>query len=249
MKFLKSVSLVLVFVMLTALFGCTAVDGNLAVSSESESTSSVSEASSSPQTDDENPKITSLDTKMSKYFDISYFDEENYANIYLDKEFRIKAQIDKSDFSLPTTMRRFIENGWNLVEGSDYDANSLVFANDIIELDFVNENGAELTALLYNSSNASIYLSECNIVKIHYENDYVTNKTDYIKFNVNGITNTAAISDIISTLGTPSHFYKKNENNYYFDYFLDKNDRRNKIRVYVNLSEDLITAIEFANYK
>ena len=58
-----------------------------------------------------------------------------------------------------------------------------------------------------------------------------------------------AITDIIDTLGTPSHFYGIADNNYYLDYFISENDRRNGITVYINPSEDSITAVEFSYYK
>ena len=46
-----------------------------------------------------------------------------------------------------------------------------------------------------------------------------------------------------------NHFYKKTEKAYYFDYFVKKSDRRNKIRIYVNLEDDAVTAVEFSDYK
>ena len=58
-----------------------------------------------------------------------------------------------------------------------------------------------------------------------------------------------AITDVIDTLGTPSHFYKVSDNSYYLDYFATKKDRRNGITVYINPAEDSITAIEFSFYK
>ena len=58
-----------------------------------------------------------------------------------------------------------------------------------------------------------------------------------------------AITDIINTLGTPSHFYAVSETSYYLDYFITKRDRRNGITVYINPVDDNITAIEFSFYK
>ena len=63
------------------------------------------------------------------------------------------------------------------------------------------------------------------------------------------MTNTSVITDVVDVLGTPSHFYKKTEKAYYFDYFVKKSDRRNKIRIYVNLEDDAVTAVEFSDYK
>lgn len=50
-----------------------------------------------------------------------------------------------------------------------------------------------------------------------------------------------AITDIIDTLGTPSHFYGISENNYYLDYFISRDDRRNGITVYIDPANDSIT--------
>ena len=58
-----------------------------------------------------------------------------------------------------------------------------------------------------------------------------------------------AITDVINTLGTPSHFYKVSDNLYYLDYFITKKDRRNGITVYINPNEDNIVSIEFSYYK
>ena len=71
----------------------------------------------------------------------------------------------------------------------------------------------------------------------------------YNEFSVNGVNNKMAITDIIDTLGTPSHFYGLAENNYYLDYFISKDDRRNGITVYIDPTNDSVTAIEFSYYK
>ncbi len=239
MKYIKTLSLVLIFVFVLSLCGCKVPDETYGVESDAKGTQSQENSVS---------KITSLDNKMSKYFDISVFDEENYADIYLGKKFEINAVYANSYFSVPTTIEEIAKSGWKLVDGSDYDDNSLVYAKETVELVFENTNGAKITALFYNSSNSSIRLANCDIVKFNINNGYLKNKKKYFQFNVSGITNTAVVTDIINILGTPSHFYKKTENTYYFDYFLEKRDRRNKIRIHIDLEDDAVTEIEFSNY-
>ncbi len=245
MNFIKITALSLAIIFMFGLCGCNKVDKNFGVVSETDTTESVKDNKSN----EELPEITSLDNKMAKYFDISRFDEENYADIYLGKKYEIKAEYAGTVFEVPTTLEAITVNGWQLVSGSDYDENSLVYARESIELKFKNQDGAEIVALFYNSSNSSVRLSKCDIVKFHIDNQYLKNKKDYDEFNINGVVNTSVVTDIIEVLGTPSHFYKKSENSYYFDYFLQKRDRRNKIRIYVDLEDDVVTAVEFAKYK
>lgn len=243
MKFIKYVAFIMALILMLTTIGCSKVDNDYGVSSEAlADTESVQSLQSLPE-------VYSLDNKMSKYFDISLFDEENYANIYLGRNFKIKANYSGSEFVFPITMEDIAKNGWHLVSGSDYDENSLVYAKETVDLYFTNEEGAKIWALFYNSSNSSVRLSKCNIAKFRIENNYFKTKEKYHKFNVNGITNTTVITDIIQILGTPSHFYQMTEDTYYFDYFLQKRDRRNKIRVYINLTDDSVTAVEFSCYK
>jgi hypothetical protein len=231
----------LVMVFLLTLTACKKADQKYGVESE---TSDVSSAKSTSL-----PEISSLDDKMPKYFDISQFDEENYADIYLGKKYEIKANFVGTDFELPTTLNDLSLDGWFLKFGSDYNGDSLIYAKETVELVIQNQNKAVATALFYNSSNSSVRLSECDIVKLRFNNNFSKKTEDYDEFNINGVTNTSVITDVIGTLGIPSHFYKKTENTYYFDYFLYKRDRRNKIRVYVNLEKDHITAVEVSKYK
>lgn len=242
MKFIKQISLLLIALLMLSFCSCQKVDKNYGVEDEVVS----SDASSAKGTS--LPEISSLDSKMSKYFDISLFDEENYADNYLGKKYEIKANFAGTDFSLPTTMADIYLQGWQLKAGSDYDENSLIYAKETIELVFENEDGASITALFYNSSNFSVRLSNCEIVKLRFGNNYYKNNKDFDEFNVNGVTNKSVITDVILTLGTPSHFYEKTKNSYYFDYFLHKRDRRNKIRIYVDLEDDAVTAVEVSKY-
>ena len=92
-------------------------------------------------------------------------------------------------------------------------------------------------------------MKKCNIVKLRIDNNFFQNTEKYNDFSVNGVINKIANTDIIDTLGTPSHFYGLAENNYYLDYFISKDDRRNGITVYIDPTNDSVTAIEFSYYK
>lgn len=235
------ISVLLVF----SIAACSPVDDDYGVSSENTTENEVQD------TADENidTTIMSLDRVMSNYFDISLFDEENYADIYLGKKFKIKVQFAGDEFSVPMKMSELEKMGWKLADGNAYDENSLIFTYETVEVDFINENGVKIHAQFFNSSRSSKKMADCNIVKFKIENDFYFNHTDYNSFSVNGITNTMAITDIIDTLGTPSHFYKVSDTSYYLDYFITKKDRRNGITVYINPVDDMITAIEFSCYK
>lgn len=201
------------------------------------------------KSDDNGAPIMSSDRVMSKYFDISLFDEENYANIYLGKRFKIDSKFTDDVFEVPTTVEKMNKKGWKLSEGNAYDENSLVFSYETIETVMQDENGVTVKAWFYNSSRSSKKLSECNIVKFLLNNDFYNNTQNFNAFNVNGITNSMAITDVINALGTPSHFYEVSDNLYYLDYFITKKDRRNGITVYINPLEDSIVSIEFSYYK
>lgn len=241
MNLIKGLATLLAVCSILTVAGCRKVDKNYGVPSEND-TSQVNSLESYPE-------VVSLDNIMSKYLDISLYDEENYADIYLEKNFKIKANYDGSEFTVPTTMEELGKNGWTLVSGSDYNDKSYVYAKETVALNFTNPQGAKIWALFYNSSNSSVRLSKCKIAKFRIENnEFKTNEKIY-PFNVCGITNSSVITDIFDLLGSPSHFYQMTEETYYFDYFLQKRDRRNKIRVYVNLTDDSVTAIEFSYYK
>lgn len=241
MKYIKFFTLIVTICLIFS--SCSKVDKNFAV------TSDVNVKSDDSTADQSLPEIMSLDRKMSKYFDISLFDEENYADIYLGKKFVVDATYADTKLTVPTTMETLTNAGWKLPEGSDYDENSLVFAKETVSLNFENSSGAKIHALFYNASNSSVRLLKCRIVKFRIVNNYFKSKKKNFEFNICGITNQSVITDIIHILGTPSHFYQMTEDTYYFDYFLEKRDRRNKIRIYVNLVDDAITEIEFSCYK
>lgn len=235
------ISLILLF----GLCACSEIDPNYGAS-ESSNISSTTE----PDTDEtEDAKIISSDRVMSNFFDISLFDEENYSEIYLGKKFQINGVFGGKNLPVPATLEDLAEIGWVLAEGNEYNENSLVFSYETIDVVFQNENEIKVKAQCYNSSRSSVKLSECYVVKFRIENDFYIDSNNYNPFNVNGITNTMAVTDVIDTLGTPSHFYAVSEDSYYLDYFISKRDRRNGITVYINPVDDTVTSVEFSFYK
>lgn len=230
--------------MILLLSACSPVDRDYAVSSEE----SVSSVKSAPE-DVAHPEIMSDDKIMPQFVDISVFDEENYSEVYLGKRFKFNITYADDEFTVPTKLSVLKKKGWRLVENSQYDEESLVYACDYVQMVLEKDDGAKITATFYNSSNSSVQLKKCNIVKFKIENNFYTNGGAFNEFNVNGINNKMAITDIIDTLGTPSHFYGTAENDYYLDYFISEKDRRNGITVYINPSEDSVNAVEFSYYK
>ncbi len=244
MKIIKVLSFLIVMCLIFSCVGCAVPDKNYGIT-ESTAEDSLPEKSIK----EDSSKITSLDNEMSRYFDITLFDEENYSDIFIGKNFKLSAKYCNTDFVLPTDIITINKQGWKLVNGSDYDKNSLIYAKETAEVNFTDDSGHIITALFYNELNTSVRFSECPIVKLSLKNNYLNSPEEYAAFNFNGITNTSVVTDIFQILGTPSHFYKKSNNSYYFDYFYEESDRRNKIRIYVNLNYDTITEIEFSNYK
>ena len=239
----KGITIFLCLLLVLGLTACSKIDPDYGVASKPQNTKAEDKKV------EISDKIMSLDKVMPSYFDISLFDEENYSKIYLGKNFQINAKLEGDLIPVPAELSDMQAIGWDLAEGNEYDENSLVFAYETIDSVFVNEKGIKLKAQFYNSSRSSVKLSECNIVKFKIDNNFYKNSKKYAAFNVNGITNTMAVTDVIDVLGTPSHFYAISETNYYLDYFISKRDRRNGITVYVNPVDDNVTAVEFSYYK
>ena len=246
--FKRSFALLISLILMFGLCACSAMDPNYGVSDSSSNTSKATESKTdTDETEDE--KIISSDKVMPTFFDISLFDEENYSEIYLGKKFKIDGVYGGKNLPVPTTLKDLAEIGWVLAEGNEYNENSLVFSYETIDVVFQNENGLKVKAKCYNSSRSSVKLSECYVVQFRIENDFYVDSNNYSPFNVNGITNTMAVTDVIDTLGTPSHFYAVSEDSYYLDYFLSKRDRRNGITVYITPVDDTVTSVEFSFYK
>lgn len=242
-------ALVLAMLLMMTFAACSPVDEDYGETSEVSDVSEVSSKENTKAAEDKGPLIMSSDRVMSKYFDISLFDEENYADIYLGEDFDIKALYSGKKLNVPTNIREAKVNGWKLAKGNEYNENSLVFAYETIDATIVDGEGNKLKVQFYNSSHSSVKLSQCNIVKYRIENEFYVRPKTYEKFDINGINNSMAITDIINVLGTPSHFYRVSDKSYYLDYFISKEDRRNGITVYINPLEDCITSVEFSYYE
>lgn len=243
--FKKVFSLLVALVLMFSFSACSDIDPDYGVSEEKKTEQNTKDNANY----DMNTKIMSSDRVMSNYFDISLFDEENYSEIYLGKKFEIDAKYAEATLPVPTKIDEMKDLGWILAEGNEYNEKSLVFAYETIDVLFQNENGVKLHAKCYNSSRSSVKLEKCYVVKFRIDNDFYTDSSNYHAFNINGITNTMAITDIINTLGVPSHFYEVSKESYYLDYFITKRDRRNGITVYINPVDDTVTAVEFSYYK
>ncbi len=243
--FKKAITVLASLILIFSLCACSDMDPDYGVSEKPVS----EEKAEDNDNYDVNTKIMSSDRVMSNYFDISLFDEENYSEIYLGKKFEIDAVYGGAELPVPAKLKEMKELGWVLSEGNEYNDNSLVFAYETIDVVFQNEKGLKINAQCYNSSRSSVKLEKCYVVKFRIENDFFIDSENYNPFNVNGVTNTVAITDVINTLGTPSHFYEVSDDSYYLDYFITKRDRRNGITVYINPVDDTVTSIEFSFYK
>ncbi len=195
------------------------------------------------------PEIKSDDEVMPTYFDISLFDEENYADIYLGKKFEYKITYCGSTLDVPSSYKKMEKGGWRLVESDEYTEDSQIMTGKSMTVDFVNEYDKIITAVFYNDKKSSVALKKCNIVKfIVKENVLTIPDSRYTQFWANGVSNESVITDIIEYLGTPSHFYCVSENKYYLDWFITESDKRSGITIYVDTAEDIIDSIEFSYY-
>lgn len=237
-KIIKFSALSLVLTILITITACGVVDESYGVSSEETS-----------YIETENSPIMSSDKVMPKYFDIMLFDEENYSDVYLGKKFKIKAEFLDKELKVSATLTQMAEMGWTLAEENVYGNDSRVLAYETVDVIFQNAEGIKIKAQMYNKTGTSVNLSDCAVVRIFIENNFYTEPENVNSFNINGITNSMAITDIIETLGTPSHFYEVSEECYYLDYFISKDDRRNGITVYINPVNDSVISVEFSYYK
>ena len=194
------------------------------------------------------PEIKSDDEIMPTYIDISLYDEENYSNIYLGKKFKYNFTYAGSEFNLPTNYREMVKKGWQISDG-EYTVDSTVLAGKTARANFVNEYNKQIVAVFYNSSNSSAELKKCSIVKLIIpENCIYKEDSVYGQFWINGVSNEAAVTDVVEYLGSPSHFYAVSEKEYYLDYFISKKDKRSGITVYIDPKDDCITALEVSYY-
>lgn len=229
-----------------AVSGCSPVDPDYGVSSEDP----VSSASTVSYPEDiDPPTIKSLDTKMSLFFDLSLYDEENYSQIYLGKDYRFNATYEGTSISVPTTLATLNRKGWRFAPNESYTNESIVNAGLMVETLFVNRENKLMTVFFYNESTTSVMLTECPVVRITVPQNVAVSKNEaYGEFYVNGVNNASAITDIIEALGAPSHFHADSKNEYTLDWFKSADDRRNKITVSISLADDCVTSISVSNY-
>lgn len=195
------------------------------------------------------PTIRSTDKVMPIYFDISRYDEENYADIYLGKKYEMQFTYGGTELTLPMSYKEFAAKGWEL-DGELLAPDSTLLSGETVEAVFFNKYQKRLKCVLYNAGNASARLQKCNIVKLIIpENVLLNPDSAYDLFWLNGVTNHAAITDVVEYLGAPSHFYDEGEGLYYFDYFLTQDDKRSRITVHIDVNEDCVTSVEMAKYK
>lgn len=243
MKIKKLFAILMVFSIMLSLTGCSKVD-------RSGDSSSANTSSKPDYTNIKIPEIKSEDQIMPTYVDISIYDVENYADIYLGKKYKFKITYSGSELTVPISYKEMQEKDWVLIEENEITADSTVLAGKYQQVRFKNEFDTELIGVFYNSSNSSKSLKKCKIVKFIIPENKVDNPNSvYGDFWVNGVSNNSAITDVIECLGAPSHFYAVSPEEYYLDYFLFEEDKRNKITVYINPAEDSVKSIYFARFE
>ncbi len=244
MNYKKLFAIIMLFSIVLSLTGCSKVDRS------DDNNSAPSTTVKQDYTDIKIPEIKSEDQVMPTYVDISIYDVENYADLYLGKNFKFKITYSGSEITVPISYKDMTGKDWTLVEENEITADSNIMAGKYQQVRFKNEFGTELIGVFYNSSNSSKSLKKCKIVKfIIPENKAEIPNSVYGDFWVNGVSNNSAITDVIQCLGAPSHFYAVSPDEYYLDYFLFEEDKRNKITVYINPSEDSVKSIQFAKFE
>lgn len=243
----KILSIVLCIVFLLCLCACEKFDENYGKSSARQEPNETAQKTEKQEI--EIPNIISDDSVMPTYVDISLYDEENYADIYLGKEFKYQVTYVGNVLEVPSSYKKITKDGWSLLQSEEYNEDSQILAGKSLTLEFVNEYNKTITAVFYNDKKSSASLKKCPIVKfIIKENGLLNGESTYGQFWINGVSNVSAITDVIELLGSPSHFYCVSENKYYLDWFITESDRRSGITVYVDTAEDHIDSIEFSYY-
>lgn len=195
------------------------------------------------------PAIMSDDKVMPKFVDISLFDEENYSSVYLGKKFRFNVTYSGSELNAPTTLAALEKSGWKLAENEKHNEESLIYACDSVDAVFTNKSGTLLKAVFYNSSNSSVKMKKCSIVKLRIDNNFYQNTEAYNEFNVNGVNNRMAITDINRYAVPP--VVSRNKIIKIVIIFGDSVKMRRCAQRIDNIdpANDSITAIEFSYYK
>lgn len=245
LNFFKKVSIIFLVLVMVALSACSEVDKNYGVESEKDTNkNSLSEKYKNVEI----PEISSDDKVMPNYLDISLYDVENYADIYLGAKFKYDITYNNVKITLPSTYEKLADLGFKTTD-TTVTAESMVLADEKIEVPFQTSDGKFLTVTFHNAKTSSQALKKCKAVKIKIaENTLETGNAKYGEFTVNGVGNSSSINDIIENLGAPSHFYAVSEEVYYLDYFLNKKDKRDRITIYVNTMDDFVISVEISRY-
>ena len=238
LKFKSVFAFALAALLLVSFAACSPIDNNYGVESSKPE---------SAKKDVSVPEIKSTDVIMSNYFDISKYDEENYADIYLGKKFSYKITYSGSELTLPFSFKELEKKGFKLSEG--YEENDTVFAGEMSEVVFENEYGNVLNAVFYNSGKSSQKLKKCNIVEFSVpENSLFVKDSKYGQFWINGVSNGSAITDITDYIGAPSHFYSADGNIYCLDFFMGKDDTRSKMSITVEGANDKVISVKVSKF-
>ena len=210
MKKVLCTCLALVFAASVCLSGCDSMEKEY---ENSEAMTISGEQNSGTKADINIPEIKSTDRVMSTYFDISLYDEENYAGIYLPKDFEYKVTYSGTSIDMPSSYMDMVKNNWTLIETADIKSDSKIMAGEATSAAFTDSYGKLITAVFFNESTRSQALISCPIIKFVIEENYkYKSGSQYGQFWVNGVTNDSAITDVVDCLGAPSHFYAVNEN-------------------------------------
>lgn len=242
--------IIAVFICATIIFGafacgCSSMDKNYGKSAKQKTEETTS---SSPYKNVKIPVIKSDDDQMPTFFDISLYDEENYSDIYLGKDYKYKFNYAGSEINVPSSISEMEKLGWTIAD-STYSGDTQLMAGKSVKVEFRNDYGNRMICKFFNSSNTSAKLSNCKIVKVIIsENSLIVPGSLFGQFNINGVSNSSAITDVVEYLGAPSHFYAVSETQYYLDYFLTSGDKRCGITVYIDVPGDCVTAIEVSMY-
>ena len=195
------------------------------------------------------PEISSDDRVMTTFLDITYYNVENYAEIYLGNDYNVSAEFDGIKLSAPSDYETIIKSGFTLDENSEYSGDSVIYAGDKCFAYFKSPNGNTLVCEFYNDSAKSKQVKECLLIKYKCFNNMSDAEQIFPYFYINGFSGSSSLSEVITKLGYPSHFHKESDNLYSLDYFFDKKDLRSRITVYAIPTEDTVTSVAYCNYK
>ena len=113
------------------------------------------------------PAIMSDDKVMPKFVDISLFDEENYSSVYLGKKFRFNVTYSGSELNAPTTLAALEKQRLEALPKTKSITRSLLYTPAIRLTRFSQTTRALcLRRYFYNSSNSSVKMKKCSIVKL-----------------------------------------------------------------------------------